>query len=182
MNNLLVVVDMVNGFINFGNLSDKKINKITPFVEKLIQKAIKNGDKIVAFCDCHVENDEEFKIYPVHCLKGSKESELIDELKPYEKNMQIIEKQTTDGFKSQEFQKLIENNNFDNITVCGCCTDICVQDFSMSLNKYFVENNIKTKIMVISDAVYTFDAPNHIADVCQEKSLNEMKKAGIIVV
>ena len=41
--NMLVVVDMVNGFVNFGALADNKINKITPKIIKLIESAKKNG-------------------------------------------------------------------------------------------------------------------------------------------
>ena len=34
-----------------------------------------------------IQNCEvEFKIFPSHCLKGTKEAELIDELKEYEEN------------------------------------------------------------------------------------------------
>lgn len=181
MNNLLVVVDMVNGFVNFGNLADKKINKITPKIESLIQKAMNEKDKIVAFCDSHKPNDIEFETYPEHCLEGSAESELIDELKKYEPFMQVIKKQTTDGFKTEEFKGLIENNHYDSITVCGCCTDICVQTFCKSLKGFFEKNNIQSKIIVKSDAVYTFDAPNHNADECNERAINEMKNDGIVI-
>ena len=181
MGNLLVVVDMVNGFINFGNLADKKINKITPNIENLIKKAIEDNDKIIAFCDCHKVDDEEFKIFPEHCLEGSLESELIPEIKAYGSHMQVINKQTTDGFQTEEFKNLIANNNFKNITVCGCCTDICVQNFCNSLNNYFKENNISTKILVESDAVDTFDAPNHNAENVNKTALKEMQEWGIIV-
>ena len=84
MKNLLVVVDMVNGFVNFGNLADNNINKITPTIKNLIEKAIQDKDEIVAFCDSHKPNDIEFEVYPEHCLEGSPESELIPELKHFQ--------------------------------------------------------------------------------------------------
>ena len=77
MNKLLVVVDMVNGFINMGKLSDKHINRIVPNVEKLIIDAIKGGDKIVAFVDTHEKNDIEFQNYPEHCLLEQKNVNLF---------------------------------------------------------------------------------------------------------
>jgi len=110
MNNLLVVVDMVNGFVNFGNLADSKINKITPSIENLIKNAISNNDKIVAFCDCHKKNDIEFQTYPEHCLAGTSECELIPELKTYENNMLIINKPTTNGFITSKFQDISKMN------------------------------------------------------------------------
>ena len=181
MKDLLVVIDMVNGFVNFGNLADPKINKITPTIIKLIEQSIQNKNKIIAFCDNHKQNDIEFETYPEHCLEGSPESELIPELKPYEKNMQIIKKPTTDGFNTDEFKSFIQNNKFENVIVCGCCTDICVQNFCNSLKNYFDKEKISSKISVVSDAVYTFDAPNHNAEECNKKALKEMKESGIVI-
>ena len=84
MKDLLVVVDMVNGFINEGALACKKIQKIVPLIEENIINAKNKNMDIVAFKDCHNEDDEEFKIFPKHCLKDSFESELIQELLKYQ--------------------------------------------------------------------------------------------------
>ena len=88
--NLLVVVDMVNGFINEGNLADKSINRITSNVVSLVEDAIQNNINIVAFKDTHTENDVEFNNFPPHCIKGTNECELIPELKIYEKFLSIL--------------------------------------------------------------------------------------------
>ena len=53
MKRLVVIVDMVNGFVNFGNLADKNINRIVPNCVKLVETALERGDRIVAFKDCH---------------------------------------------------------------------------------------------------------------------------------
>lgn len=178
--NMLVVVDMVNGFVNFGALADSKINKITPNIIKLIESAKKNNMEIVAFRDCHSENDIEFKTYPVHCLKGSEESELIPELKPYEKDMILIDKNTTNGFNTTKFQKLLLENNYENIYVVGCCTDICVKDFVTSYMNYLKNLNgyVKTNIHVISDACYTFDSLYHNAEQMHNSAIEYMKNIG----
>jgi nicotinamidase-related amidase len=178
MKNMLVVVDMVNGFINFGALADKKINDITPNIIKLIEKAKSENFLIVAFKDCHSENDKEFEIFPPHCLKGSEESELIPELKGYEKDMIMIEKDTTNGFATDEFKKIIKETEFDNVYVCGCCTDICVVGFVESFLKYIKNNNRKTKIHVIDNACYTFNGEGHDAKECHNTSIDSMKKQG----
>ena len=112
-------------------------------------------------------------------MEGSPESELIPELKPYEANMKIIKKPTTDGFNTDEFKVYIQKNKFENIVVCGCCTDICVQTFCNSLKNYFDKEKISTKITVVSDGVYTFDAPNHNAEQYNKTALKEMKENGI---
>ena len=182
MRSLLVVVDMVNGFVNFGNLADSKINKITPKIESLIKESILEKNKIVAFCDCHEKNDIEFETYPEHCLKGTKECELIPELKVFKNDMQIINKPTTNGFVTTAFQEIIKNEQFEKVVVCGRCTDICVQNFCASLKEYFDNKNIDTKIMVVKDGVYTFDSPNHNAEECNSRALTEMENLGIEVI
>lgn len=168
---LVVVVDMVEGFVNFGNLADKNINRIVPNIENLIYKSLKAGDDVIAFKDTHDENDVEFKDYPVHCVRGTKECELVPELRKYEPYMKVIEKPTTNGFATKEFRTLIENNYYDEIAVCGCCTDICVSNFLGSLRAFFHVNRIPTKIFVAIDGVDTFNAPDHNADDVNEKYL-----------
>ena len=172
--NLLVVVDMVNGFINEGNLADKSINRITNNVVSLVEDAIQNGVNIVAFKDTHTENDVEFNSFPPHCIKGTNECELIPELKIYEDFMYVIEKPTTNGFETDKFKNLMKCVKFDNIYVCGCCTDICVNNFVNSLNNYILKNYLKTNIIVVQDAVDTFNAKNHNADEVNNKYLTEM--------
>ena len=182
MKNLLVIIDMVNGFVNFGALADKNINKVTPNIIKLIEKAKDKNYHIVAFKDCHSLLDSEFKTYPVHCLKGTSESELIDELKVYENEMQLIEKNTTNGFITKDFQNIVKNIKIDNVYVSGCCTDICVQDFVTSYLKYIKENNLKTKIYVVDDACYTFNNENHNASLMHKNAIEKMKELGAIIV
>lgn len=164
MKSLVVIVDMVNGFVNFGNLADKNINRIVPNCVKLVQKALENGGRIVAFKDCHSLNDPEFIDYPEHCVRWTPECELVPELKPYEKDMTVIEKPTTNGFNTPEFKQLIENEDFDEIIVAGCCTDICVANFLESLHTYLKEKGKNTKLFVAADAVDTFGGEGHDPD------------------
>lgn len=179
MKNLLVVVDMLDGFLNKGNLADKKMKKIVPNVVSLIENAKMFNFSIIAFKDVHNENDEEFKTYPPHCIKGTKECDLIPELKKFEKDMTIIEKNTTNGFNTAKFKSMIYKNFYDNIVVCGCCTDICVYNFVKSLNEYIKKFNIKTNIMVAKNAVDTFDMENHSATDVNNRYLFIMEKMGI---
>ena len=179
--NLLVVVDMVNGFINEGNLADKSINRITNNVVSLVEDAIQNNINIVAFKDTHTENDVEFNSFPPHCIKGTNECELIPELKIYEKFMYVIEKPTTNGFETDKFKNLMECVKFDNIYVCGCCTDICVYNFVNSLNDFLQRNYLDTNIVVVQDAVDTFNGTNHKADEVNYEYLSKMNNLGVSI-
>ena len=180
--NLLVVVDMVEGFVNFGALADKNINKITPNILNLIKKAKEQKAVVITFRDSHGMEDDEFNTFPVHCLKGSPESQLIPQLKAVQKYIDLdIEKNTTNGFVTDKFQKLVNNVEFDNVVVTGCCTDICVLNFVSSYIDYVKRNDLKTKIIVVEDACYTFDGVGHNAEQFHQDAINQMKDMGAII-
>ena len=181
MKRLLVIIDMVNGFVKEGNLSDKKINKITPFIISHIEEFISSGEPIITFRDSHSLDDPEMKDYPLHCLKGTYESLLIDELTPYKKYFFDIEKNTTNGFETSAFKEYISKNYFDEVYVTGCCTDICVETFADSLFNYINKNNLQTKIIVLENCVYTFDSNTHNAFKCHQEALDRLKAKGNIV-
>ena len=182
MKKMLVVVDMVNGFINFGALADKNINKITPGIIKLIEKAKKSKIDIVAFRDSHDVNDKEFEVFPPHCIKGTEESDFIPELKKYEKDMIVIEKNTTNGFLTEEFKKIVSEVEYDEVYVVGCCTDICVENFVASYLQFNNKNNRNTKIYVDKDCCYTFDGEGHDAQLCHDLSVEKMRLMGANIV
>ena len=83
--NLLVVVDVINGFIREGNMKDSYIERIIPGVETLVKEYVnKESSEVFYIKDAHNLNSIEFKKFPMHCVDGSSESEVVDELKPYE--------------------------------------------------------------------------------------------------
>lgn len=185
MKKLLVIVDMVNGFIKEGAMADPYINTITPEVKRLIEEFIENKNgEIIAFCDSHTMQSEEFKDYPVHCLKGTKESELIEELQEYKENIIIFEKDTTNGFESEEYRKFIEEkqDEYDEIVVAGCCSDICVLNYVLSQKKDFDEKQSNVTITVPVNAIETFDGPGHKRSEANQYAVAKMLQNGIHIV
>ena len=181
MKELLVVIDMVNGFINTGALADKNIDKITPNIERCIENAKEKHIPIIAFRDCHTENDKEFDVFPPHCIEGTIESELIPSLKKYENDMVLINKNTTNGFETKKFQLIAKNYNVDRVIVVGCCTDICVQAFVESFLEFNKNCNRKTQICVLENACYTFNGENHNAEIEHQKALIHMQHLGATI-
>lgn len=175
---VLVVVDMINGFVNEGSLSSPRIKNIVSDVSKLVSECCEKGIDIIAFADCHKENSVEFENFPVHCLENTRESELIDEIK---NNIStVIPKNSTNGFHVPEFQKfLAENRNIKNFIVCGDCTDICVHNFCITLKTYFSQNNIKSRVIVPLNAVETYDGGIHNAEFMNLSALMIMETNGI---
>ncbi|WP_322908384.1 isochorismatase family cysteine hydrolase [Mycoplasmopsis felis] len=173
---LTIVVDMLNGFAKEGPLSSNRIKSIIPNIIKVLDKS----QQILFVCDAHSEDDIEMEQYPIHCLKNTKEAEIISELKPYSKseNSKIIYKNTTNAF--YEINPKIWDY-YDEFELVGCCTDICVLQLSLSLKTWLNKINSNKIVSVIENAVQTFDSPNHNGDLMHKYSLEIISQAGIII-
>ena len=97
----------------------------------------------VAFVkEAHSKDCMEFKTFPEHCVKGTSEAELVDELKPFEKNALVYLKNSTSAMFAKNFLRDIDEMiNLRNVVITGCCTDICDLNLAIPLKNYFNENS-----------------------------------------
>ena len=121
----LLVVDMQNDFIS-GSLGTSEAISIVPNVVNRIKKANENNEDLYFTLDTHYDdylNTLEGKHLPIsHCIEGTKGHDLHDEIKPYmDKAKKVFIK---NGFGYVGIDK--ELNGYDEITILGLCTDICV--------------------------------------------------------
>lgn len=176
---LLIVVDMINGFIKEGNMADPTINHITPKIIELIKRIIEKNEGLAFIRDAHTKESTEFKKFPEHCIDGTSESELIDELKPYEEYGLTYKKNSTSTMFAKNFMTDLDKmKKLRRIIVTGCCTDICIMNLVISLINYFDEQNRDVEVVVQTDAVETYNAPNHNREEYNEMALKLMKQAG----
>ena len=157
----LIVVDMVNGFVKEGVLHDERISFVIPNQVELIKKYNDEEELVVFIKDTHDEDAVEFKRFgnTKHCVRGTREAELVDELLPYEKkdNTISIEKNSTSFMEAPEFRKLVsELTNVKQYDIVGCCTDICDFNGSMGLANYCDQWNRDVDIIVHTDAIATY--------------------------
>ena len=175
----LFIVDINNGFAKEGALSSPRVEKIINPIDDFGKALSSKINTIVAFTDTHDKNSVELKSYPSHCLRGDKESQVVQELLSIE-NMNILEKNSTNGFFVLDMEKY---KNLDNFIVVGCCTDICVYQFVLTLKTYFNQNNLDKNIIVPISLVETYDIDEiHSGDMLNTIFLNSMIQNGINVV
>ena len=175
---IVFVVDMVNGFIYEGALHDARILKIVSPIQSLLEKY-----ESIFVCDKHPENAREFQAYPNHCLIGTKESEVIDELQVFNHNQ--MDKNSTNTFFSPAFQEFLETEfyKYDDYIIVGCCTDLCILQFALSFQGWLNQNDYKEKrIIVPVDCVETYHMDTHPADKWNDFALENMHTNGITVV
>lgn len=180
---LLIVVDMVNGFVREGMMASKNIEHIIPEIERLIKKCRSEGYGIAFIKDCHLENAREFERYPKHCVKGTSEAELITELQLYEDEAFVYEKNSTSAIYAPGFLTDIDTmKKLKEIIIVGCCTDICDLNLAIPLQNYFDQMNCDIDIIMPKDAVETFDAPNHNSDTYNDYAFALIEQAGVQLV
>lgn len=173
---LVVVIDMVKGFVYEGALHDAAIADIAVPIGQLLESEVDR----VFFADCHEPSAVEFNSYPKHCVKGTPESEIIEELKPYAES--VIEKNSTNGFLSAGWQDFLKTSlsGYEDIIVTGCCTDICVLQFALCMRTWLNDQNLSGRVIVPVDMVDTYHIVSvHDAYACNAFAFNNMKMNGI---
>ena len=177
---VLYVVDMVNGFVNEGIMHDEYIRNTIDEQVKLIKKFKKENQGVALIKDNHKENCAEFNTFPKHCVIGTNEAELVDEIREYEEDSLVYEKNSTSAmFAKGLLEDLSKMVNLERVYVVGCCSDICVTNFAIPLVNYFDEHDLKVEVVTISDLIETYDAPYHPRDEYNEMANKLMKQAGV---
>jgi len=169
MSNVTIVVDVLNGFCKSGNLASPRCDAVVPQIRAVIEERRRAGDQIVFLADTHDPNDKEFEMFPVHCVRGTPESEVVPELQPYLKDATLIRKRRYSGFFETNLDAFLKAAKPEQVTVVGVCTDICVLHTVADLR------NRDYRVVVPAAAVATFDAPGHPGDEVQRWSLDHLK-------
>jgi len=164
MTNVLLVVDMVVGFLEpgFNLYCGEKARDIIPKVQTLISEQINLGSEVIFLNDNHLPDDLEFDMFPVHCVIGTKETLVIPELRVYANN--IIPKTRYSGFYGTGLEQRLKILRPDKIIICGVCTDICVMHTTADAR------NRDYKVEIKESTVASFDERAH------EVALEHMEK------
>ncbi len=177
------IIDMVEGFVYEGAMHDEYISHTEDEQVKLIESFLSEKQGVALIGEWHPEDSVEFLTYPAHCKIGTSEVEFVDSLKKYEDRALIYRKNSTNGiFAPGLIEDLEKMSNLNEVVIGGCCTDICVLHFVLSLKTYLNQLNKNVKIFVVESMTETYDAPNHNREEYNELAYRLMKQNGIEIV
>jgi nicotinamidase-related amidase len=163
----IACVDLIKGFTVSGRLASPRIARIVPRVVELFRRAYDRGVRDFAIIqDAHPENSLQFENYGPHCLEGSFEAEMVDELAalPFAKDFHLIPKSTTNAFVRTNFEQWLDERDWiKTLLVVGDCTDICVYQLAIHLRTKCVAESRRLNIVIPEDCVETYDLPVDIA-------------------
>ncbi|MGL4337874.1 MAG: cysteine hydrolase family protein [Turicibacter sp.] len=175
----LVIVDMINGFVKDGALASPRIQVITPTICQLLSAFNSKNMISIAFADSHLDDCIEFQSFPPHCLSNTTESEIIGEIQDIG-GYELILKNSTNGFLEDQFQTwLSTHQDITQFIIVGDCTDICIEQFSITLKTHFNKINQESRIIVPISGVQTYDADTHPGDFMHVVALYKMMLSGI---
>ena len=159
MPNVVLVVDMLKGFMEPGHnlYCGDGCRDIIPNVISLLEHERQQGSTILFVSDNHDPDDLEFQMFPVHCVKGTDETEVIPELAEYvaPSGANVLPKNRYSAFFGTDLAGRLESMDVEKVIVCGVCTDICV------LHTAADARNRDYPVEVPTDCVASFDGEAH---------------------
>jgi len=121
----LIIVDMLNDFIEGVLKTDEAINAVKG--TKVALEAFRaSGLPVIYVNDSHYKNDFEIKIWGEHAMAGTYGSKVYNEIAPQEGEY-VIEKHAYSGFFETPLDTVLRANKVDSVMLAGLDADICVR-------------------------------------------------------
>ena len=141
---LLVVVDMQNDFVS-GALGTPEAQAVLGEVQALLAAERAAGSAVAFTLDTHgadyLSMQEGRRLPVAHCIRGTKGWELASGLDA--RGARLFEKGTFGSVELAEYARA-----FDEVLLCGVCTDICVVSNALLIKAFSPE----TRVMVAGRA------------------------------
>ena len=126
----VIIIDMLEEFVR-GRLKAEAAEKIIPSILRLLEFARSKGVPIIYTVDSHYPGiDHELKLWGPHAIRGSKEAEVVKELKPLSKDY-VVQKRRYDAFMFTDLDMLLRELGVTSVILAGIHTHICVQNTAL---------------------------------------------------
>lgn len=163
----IISIDVINGFCVSGPLASARVGRIAQPVAELFKRGYELGLRhFVLTQDTHDPSTPEFAVYPPHCVRGTAESEAVDQLKelPFYDTITIVEKNSISShIRTSLADWMTAHPELTTFIVVGDCSDLCTYQAAMHLRLDANAGNLARRVIVAADAVDTFDTPVTVA-------------------
>jgi nicotinamidase-related amidase len=173
----LVLVDILKGFCDTGPLSSTRVREMVEPVRRLTAVCIERGlpeQNLLFLHDAHPEYAAQFAAFPPHCVRGTAESEVVDELRPFWELQGVMRfrKNATNGLfgvndANEVFHAFLTDRFREGhctFLVMGDCTDLCIYQNALGIRLLANERNADVRVLVSREHVRTYDLPVDAAE------------------
>ncbi len=162
----ILIIDMLNDFIGEkASLRCPDGEEIIAPLQKLIKWVRERNERglsdaqLIYTQEAHRKHDADFRVRPVHAVKGTWGSEIIKELQP-QGDEYVIPKRRHSGFHYTDLDLYLREENLDTVVITGVWTNVCCRSTA-------------------ADALAHVYKVITLADCCASKT-KEMHKAGLV--
>jgi nicotinamidase-related amidase len=155
----VVVIDMLNDFVEpEGALTCKNAKGIVPKIAEVLDFARSVGIQVVYVQEAHRAKDADFRVRPVHAVKGTWGSQFVPELTPREDlGDYVVQKRRHSGFSYTDLDLFLREEKIDTVVLTGVWTNVCVR--STASDAMYLGYNV----ICLSDATTSQDEAMHEA-------------------
>ncbi|MEW6375242.1 MAG: isochorismatase family cysteine hydrolase [Thermodesulfobacteriota bacterium] len=124
----IIVVDMLKDTFKEGSRLPitQEARQILPNIKRLLEVSRKKGFPIIFACDSFLKKDFIFKgRMKIHSLRGTKGSEVVDDLKSEQTDI-VLPKRRFSAFFKTDLDQTLRSIGVDTIIVTGITTEVCV--------------------------------------------------------
>ena len=163
----IVSVDVINGFCVSGALASPRVNQVVAPILALFQASWDRGLRnILLTQDTHEPDALEFGQFPPHCVRGTSESEPVDEFKAlpfFDQFVQLPKNSIHSGLNTGLNDWIAAHPEVRTYIVVGDCTDLCIYQLAMHLRLDANARHLERRVLVPASAVDTYDRPVALA-------------------
>ncbi len=121
----LIIIDMLNDFVLEGApLEVPAARGIVQHLVSAVSTAKAAGARVVYVCDAHAPDDEEFRNWPRHCVKGTLGAQVVAALR--DQHDVLVEKTRYSGFFRTRLDEVLQGLGTKTVVLGGILTDICI--------------------------------------------------------
>lgn len=168
-----LIVDPLNDFLVEGAspLAAPDMRWILPNTVALTNELEESGCETLVAADSHYPEDEELTRFPPHCMEGTWGAEVVDELRRFVKDDNLVIKSTHNAFTGTDLEERLTIKRPKVVVVSGVCSDICVIQAVITLSGLSEKFGIE-RIIVPKDCTTTFGDERYSAKLKDEMIFN----------
>ena len=163
----IISVDVINGFCYAGALSSPRVATIVKPISQLFTNLKKLGVKhFLLTQDTHEADAVEFAQWPAHCVRGTAESETVDEFKtlPFFSEFVTFPKNSIQSAFNTGLQAWInQHSEVSTFIIVGDCTDLCVYQLAMHLRLDANAHQMQRRVLLPENCTQTYDVSIPVA-------------------
>ena len=159
----IISVDIIEGFCSQGPLASPRVGQIVEPIARLLRETWGAGlRQIVLVQDTHEPEAVEFASWPVHCVRGSDESQAVGAIRelPFFDRITVFPKNSISSFLNTGLNGwLAEHPELDTFIVVGDCTDLCTYQLAMHLRLDANARQLQRRVILPAECTDTYDLP-----------------------